>query len=316
MLQYLVILLDDTSSPYCHCDNPFREKRLLPIEELKAGILFAMKHNLMVQYILPDHSLPSEYLEVMNTIDNHIYASSLCEDKEALNAADVIVFNSYDSLNKWMYDPDKSYVLRISKAELFEHYDSLRIPMSKASRLNVVITDIESFTNADFKKYNDILSILSEHLKLELQKDHNIQLNILTDRIVLEDMNNCNAGDENITLAPNGKFYCCPAFYYDEHKCVRTGLFGRDFSIGNLKDGLKIPNAQLYKLAYAPICLNCDAYQCKRCVWLNRKMTLEINTPSHEQCVIAHLERNASRKFAPNKIKEIDYLDPFDTIVK
>lgn len=52
-------------------------------------------------------------------------------------------------------------------------------------------------------------------------------------------------------------------------------------------------------------------------------MTYEVNTPSHEQCVISHLERNASRlllsnirkhgTFLPNKeIKEIKYLDPFE----
>lgn len=52
-------------------------------------------------------------------------------------------------------------------------------------------------------------------------------------------------------------------------------------------------------------------------------MTLEVNTPSHEQCVVAHLERNASRQllasirdvgtFLPGKeICDIDYLDPFE----
>lgn len=56
---------------------------------------------------------------------------------------------------------------------------------------------------------------------------------------------------------------------------------------------------------------------------MNRKTTLEVNTPSHEQCVVAHLERNASRSlllgirryrtFLPgHEMKEITYLDPFD----
>ncbi|MEE1222143.1 MAG: CXXX repeat peptide maturase, partial [Bacteroidaceae bacterium] len=75
---------------------------------------------------------------------------------------------------------------------------------------------------------------------------------------------------------------------------------------------------------HAPICRHCDAYQCRRCVWLNRKTTYEVNTPGHEQCVVAHLERNASRELlnrirrhgtflpANEEIKEIDYLDPFN----
>ena len=95
-------------------------------------------------------------------------------------------------------------------------------------------------------------------------------------------------------------------------------------AVGDLSTGLNILNRQLYQLDHAPLCRRCDAYQCRRCIWLNHKITLEVNTPSHEQCVIAHIERNASKKlldnirrhgeFLPDKetIKKIDYLDPFD----
>ena len=87
-----------------------------------------------------------------------------------------------------------------------------------------------------------------------------------------------------------------------------------------LQTGLDIKNRQLYRLEYAPLCRVCDAFQCKRCIWLNRKTTGEVNTPSHEQCVAAHLERNASRKllndwqdyFPDKKIEPVDYLDPFE----
>jgi CXXX repeat peptide maturase len=128
-------------------------------------------------------------------------------------------------------------------------------------------------------------------------------------------MNNCDAGIANITLAPNGKFYVCPAFYYND----------ADDDIGDLEKGLDIKNAQLFHLEYAPLCRICDAYQCRRCVWLNRKTTLEVNTPSHEQCVVSHLERNQSRLLLERlrqetsfksdaDMKEIDYLDPFDIL--
>ena len=142
-------------------------------------------------------------------------------------------------------------------------------------------------------------------------------------RMMLDGMNNCNAGSESITLAPDGKFYVCPAFYLaDEDEDY--GLGKSKCAVGSLVDGLDIKNPQLYKLSHAPLCRNCDAYQCKRCVWLNRKTTYEVNVPSHEQCVVAHLERNASRAllmdirkhgtFLSEKEdkKEISYLDPFD----
>ena len=137
------------------------------------------------------------------------------------------------------------------------------------------------------------------------------QINLLTDRILLDKMNNCNAGIENITLAPNGKFYVCPAFY----------LENENDSVGDLVTGINIKNKYLYQLQNAPLCRKCDAYQCKRCVWLNRKTTREVNTPSHEQCVVAHIERNAGREllydlqafgaWKEKSIGEINYLDLF-----
>ena len=137
--------------------------------------------------------------------------------------------------------------------------------------------------------------------------------------MMLDKMNNCGAADSNVTLAPDGKFYVCPAFY----QANSDTIISKSYNIGSLLEGLDIKNPQLYKLDHAPICRKCDAYQCRRCIWLNRKTTLEVNTPSHEQCVVAHLERNASRdllanirkhgKFIPEReIKAIDYLDPFD----
>lgn len=134
-------------------------------------------------------------------------------------------------------------------------------------------------------------------------------------------MNNCNAGVDHITLAPDGLFYICPAFYYEQIKNENTNN-----SIGDITKDIEIKNQQLYRLDHAPICRECDAYHCKRCVWLNRKLTLEVNTPSHEQCIVAHTERNASKRLLEdinktealidNTIENLDYIDPFDKFKK
>ncbi len=304
MLQYLIILLDDTSTSFCHYENTKTECRLIPIETLKQGIRFGMMENLMIQFVYPDYELPTEYAEVIESID-HSKIKPMATD------ADVLV------LNEWKLPTDAEdipIVLRTSKAELFARYRELEEVLKKCQRLNVVITDVETFTEEDFNTYREVLTGLAEALKTLYVGGKTPQLNLLTDRMMLKEMNNCGAGDTTITLAPNGKFYVCPAFYYEDEAD----------SIGDLEHGLDIKNKQLYKLQYAPICRKCDAYQCKRCVWLNRKTTLEVNTPGHEQCVVAHLERNVSRELMNNirkhgtflpeneEIKEIDYLDPFD----
>lgn len=303
MIQYLIILLDDTSVSFCHYENTKNERRLIPLEALRQGIRFGMMENLMIQFVYPDYELPQEYQEAIESIDHS-------KIKPQNENADVWVTDKVESISS-----DIPVVLRINKETLFVREQEITEITGNVSRLNIVLTDVETFTEEDFVRYETLLGNLSATLEQLYVIGKTPQLNLLTDRMMLKQMNNCGAGETNITLAPNGKFYVCPAFYYEDEKD----------SIGDLEHGLDIKNKQLYRLDHAPICRHCDAWQCKRCIWLNRKTTLEVNTPSHEQCVLAHLERNASRKllsdirkrgtFLPEQgdIKEIDYLDPFET---
>ena len=322
MLQYLVIQLDDTSVSYCHYENKKTIHNLISIEDLKSGILYAMKENLMIQFLYPDYELTKDYKDVIDTISHYNIVPSVCEDKSLLENADVVVFHDWMKLELFNFTGQSACVLRTSKDELFEKYSQLGKILNIVPRLNIVITDIDTFKGADYKKNKKVLSYLSEEIERMYLDRKSPQLNLLTDRMMLNSMNNCNAGFENITLAPDGKFYVCPAFYLAEDS-EDYGLGKAKYNIGDLRKGVDIKNPQLYKLSHAPLCNHCDAYQCKRCVWLNRKMTYELNTPSHEQCVIAHIERNASRDllyrirkygtFLPEQeIKEIDYLDPLD----
>ncbi|MDR0799393.1 MAG: CXXX repeat peptide maturase [Dysgonamonadaceae bacterium] len=315
MLKYLVILLDDTAVSYCHYENTKTEKRLISLDDLKAGVLFAMKHNLTIQFVYPDYELPAPHKEAIETIDHIKMMSS---ENSQNSDADVIIFQSDKSFTREKIDKnrEKILVVKSSKKALSGIGKIISENDGKITRLNLVLTDIETFTEEDFAAYKQFLEKIRETVEKQYRNGQIPQINLLTDRILLEKMNNCNAGVENITLAPNGKFYICPAFYFENE----------EDNIGALSSGTDIKNPQLYRLEYAPLCRRCDAFQCRRCVWLNRKTTLEVNTPSHEQCVTAHLERNASEKlcndlksagyFSDKEIKSVDYLDPFETIEK
>ncbi len=316
MLKYLLIPLAGDSVSFCHYAPGHDSSNLIPLETLKEAIFWAMKENLNIQFIFPDYELPEEYKAAVNIIDHATVVSSTCEDCTISAEADIVVFDTWASISFYKFKHGDNYVIRCSKEEFFENARFLNIVLPKVDRLVVVITDIESFNESDFEKYASTLYALIPIVKDEYKKGHAVQFNLLTDRMLLDKMNNCNAGDESITLAPDGNFYICPAFYLDGSKPV-----------GNLKAGLDIKNPKLYRLDHAPICRICDAFQCRRCAWLNKKTTLEVNTPSHEQCVVAHIERNASKKllesirekgiFLPGKnIPTLDYLDPFETLIK
>lgn len=325
MLQYLVILLDDTSVAYCHADNPLKERNLMPIETLKKGILFGMKQNLMIQYVFPNYALPEEYASVIESIDNvKIYpiGHKPVTGIESENEADVEVADIVPEKVE-----TKNLVLRLTFSEMLKQKDGIAKLFANGRRVNLCITDVEKFTDEQIETYRQVLDEWNKALLDLYKQGQSSQFNLLTDRMMLEKMHNCEAGVGNITLAPNGKFYLCPAFYYDERMQVFNQMNhhkpSSDTSVGDLENGLDIHNPQLLQLDHAPLCRNCDAYHCRRCVWLNRKLTWDINTPSRQQCVMAHLERNASRsllndirnigEFMPNiEIKEINYLDPFE----
>lgn len=310
MIQYLVILLDDTSVAYCHMDNPCKNRNLMPLDTLKKAIRFGMLENMMIQYVYPNYELPIEYESVIDSIDNLKIGK------------DIIVLNEI---------PQKIHsdnvVLRLSFADVIKKkYDIANLlPISK--RINIFITDVECFKDSDVESYKETLSIWVQALVKAYKEGKTPQFNLITDRMVLTEMRNCGAGVSNITIAPNGKFYLCQAFYYAEKlgidDCMNHNEPTSNYSVGDLENGLYIPNKQLLKLDHAPLCRNCDAYHCNRCIYLNQKLTWDCNTPSHQQCVMAHIERNAARQllteirsfcsFLPGMdINEIDYLDPFD----
>lgn len=307
MLQYLIILLDDTSTSFCHYDNKKESKRLISVDTLERGIIFAMKENLNIQFVYPEYQLPKEYNNVIETID-HTKIKPLAQ----ADGSDIMVMESIQKLT----NDYACIVLKTNLNNLSTHRETLFEMFGRVKRLNIVLSDIIHFKDVDFSLYKSLLDDLSDCLVKYYIKGHNVQLNLLTDRTLLNKMNNCNAGDKCITLAPNGRFYICPAYYYEADSD----------NIGDLDIGISIKNKQLYQLDHAPLCRRCDAFQCKRCIWMNSKTTLDVNIPSHEQCVVAHLERNASRILLQkmkkkgidtrntNNITKINYLDPFDII--
>lgn len=306
MLTYLIVILDDTSVSYCHYDCKKIDRKLIGLDDLKNGIFFAMKENLNIQFVYPNYVLPEEYREVIESIDHTKIGPSTCGEN-----LDVIVVDNLD------FDADKSknYVWRCTINELSEDVSKVIKLLPKIQRMNIVLTDILDWKEEAFVCYQGILARMVEKVAEYYSRNVLAQVNLLTDRLMIDKMNNCNAGDTSITLAPDGKFYICPAYYGKQN-------------VGTPKDGLFIANQQLYRIDHAPICRKCDAFQCKRCIWMNETSTLDCNTPSHEQCVVAHLERRAScqlNKFLETKgvaiensypLEEVNYLDPFNILNK
>lgn len=307
MFHYLVILLDDTSTSYCHADNPYVEPNLIPIDTLRRAFLFALKSNMNVQLVYPNYELPNVYKEAIFEIDHtNIVPAELTSD------ADVVVLNSIQQIFE---GSPTNIIIRDYFKNIVSSYNQLASLLCKNTNVSIVIKDISSIKEPELKEYQILMNNLETFIANFIVKGKTLQLSNITDRLTLSKMNNCNAGWRSITLAPNGKLYVCPSFFYENP----------ENHVGDLYSGITIKNQQLYKLKYAPLCSICDCFQCKRCVWLNKHLTYEVNTPSHQQCVISHYERNASKKLLDDvrkygeylngiNISEINYLDPIEIV--
>lgn len=313
MLKYLIIPLAKDAASFCHYEATPDDHTSIPIDVLRNAIVWAMKENLSIQFIFPAHYLPIDIIRLTETIDHAKIVPSGIDDTRLKIEADIVVFNTWNDVENYQYLRGQSYVIRTTFSELYTNSEQLLEALAKSDRINVVVTDVKNVSDDQYGKF---LNDIAPNILKEYKRGNQVQFNLLSDRLMLSDMNNCNAGYESLTLAPDGQFYICPAFWMDGGK-----------SVGNLEHGLDLKNPQLFKITHAPICRECDAWQCKRCVWLNKKLTHEVNTPSHEQCVISHTERNASRAlldefrkidptFMPEvNISDIDYLDPFEKII-
>lgn len=312
MLKYLVVPLACDAVSFCHYTAKLDNSQTISKDILKDSIVWAMKGDLSIQFLYPKRVLPKEIIELTETVDHVKIVPSDIDNHALLAKADIVVFNSWQEMNDFEFSLNQSYVFRTSFEDLLINECRLIKALTICNRINVVFTDID----IRYDEYENFLQGLVPSIIEEYRDGHQVQLNILTDRLMLDEMNNCNAGWESLTLAPDGKFYVCPAFWIDGST-----------SVGNLQKGLDLKNPQLFQLSHAPICRQCDAWQCKRCIWLNKRLTREVNIPGHEQCLASHIERKTSRylleefrRIGPSfmqetLIPEISYLDPFEIII-
>lgn len=308
MFHYLLVLLDDTSTSFCYLDNPNGKRNLMPLSTLKEALLYALKNNLQIQIVYPSYEIPDEYKDLIYEVDHtNIVPSTLG------TYADVVVLHScQDKLE----DGAGSVIIRDKLSNILASKADIIALLTEIGNVSLIVTDIENLDDNNIIKYESFLNEISVVIEEALLKGKQVQFANITDRLTLSSMNNCNAGWRSITVAPNGKFYLCPSFFFEDT--------GND--VGDIHTGVEIRNSHLLKSKYAPICLNCDAFQCKRCVWLNQRLTNELNTPSHQQCIAAHSERNASMRLLNNirkhgeyltgvEIKPLSYTDPIEIII-
>lgn len=270
--KYLQFIMSDNITPHCSYISKGKDVKsnIMSKDIFEKGLLFANNNNFN-PVILGDRSFQNNnnYINIINNESKDYDNNSIIICNDSLNLP-----NNFNGI----------CILLITKDNL-KNLSNFVLELHKSvSRINVIIQDIDKWTDLDINIYKEKLEELVVYVTSAYKNNNPIEIDILTDILDLESRCNCDAGKSHISLAPNGKFYICPAFYFDNP----------DNNIGDLENGINIYNEYLLNIENAPICTGCDAYHCKRCVYMNKKLTNEINTPSRIQCMLSHLEKNAS----------------------
>lgn len=304
--KYLYFINSSNIVPHCLYKSN-NSQNVMSSETLHKGLDFAKKNG-FIPIIWRNETISSseykeeEFMTIIPNKSNYIPKNSL-----------VVYDNNIDPI----IDSYGKCTLLVTKEKISEIFQIIKDLFKYNKRIEIVLQDIGNWNNEDINLYSEQLENIIPFVVSTYKCGDPISLNILTDILNLKSMNNCGAGNNTFTLAPNGKFYICPAFYFDNPES----------HVGSLEDGLVIKNEQLLKISNAPICQACDAYHCKRCKFLNVKMTGEINIPSKMQCIISHIERRYSKQLqtalekencliSKNYLMDLDYLDPLDKIIK
>ncbi len=176
---------------------------------------------------------------------------------------------------------EKNCILTLDEKNINSLASMVEELIEKVSRININLIMKGRTLDLDIyeRQLKRMVTMLIEYYRAGEMKE----INLITDRLFLDRMDNCESGNYNFSVAPNGNFYICPAFYFNTP----------ELEVGSLDEGINL-NKEHFKLKNAPYCSKCDVYHCNRCVYLNKLLTNEFNTPSSSQCKKSHLEREMS----------------------
>lgn len=310
MLKYLTVILDDSCPSICCYSTEGRRGNLMPLDTLKKAIRFALMENLSVQVVFPQEEMPQLYYDALDDIE---YVSIASDNHHKTENYDVIVSTCVSGAINVGQSEATTIICNTCFEDFMENYSKIDLRLFLNKRLNLILTNILYLSvRENQQRYENALSAFAQSfVDICVQNKAFPSINIITDRLFLKEMNNCNSGVESVTICPDGNIYPCPAFN------------GSRYSIGDVDNGIIGKNLHLYRLNYAPICERCDAYHCTRCVWQNKLLTREINIPSAEQCIKSHIERRVISKMSAklasifagiNPINDLEYLDPIQLL--
>ena len=314
-MKSLVLLVDESAPSFCYYPSPeVSGGATMSRSVFEAALEYARANDLPLQLVCGADGLPTELQRALGDYPAVCYApAGACSGPDDVPVIEASAPQVIDSLPVGHHP---IAVLRVAREEVPRFPQVWRALAERVNRVVVVLADLEEeLDEQSLDAYTQALGAIRLELEAAYLSGEDAELNIISDRMVLQSPRQCNAGIDHVTVSPSGQLYLCPGFARDG--ALPLGMVGEEPVIAN---------RHLLTLERAPICSVCDAYQCRRCVYLNQRCTLELNTPPSQLCRTAHREREAARQLVEDlhardvltnlrPIEPIDYDDPLELLL-
>lgn len=309
----LYFLLDDNFVTFCHYNNYDKStntNNYMTLETIENGLKYSRQNFMSPVFIHGDKRyLNTNFSKIFDEYSiQHIVPIYLRSEAVYLQNVLYVIDHSTIKLCNEKLD---NCIYNIYQYNIEELSNDIVYLLDYADRINVNVLDVDS--NFNEKIYLDQLLEIKKYL-VDLYMKQGIvkEINILTDILLGKEWSNCKAGERSFTYAPNGKFYVCPGFYFEDNETASNII---------VKEFLKSRTSKLYRREFHPICQECDAKQCRICVYHNQKATGEVNVSPSYLCRKSHIERTVSLELGKDLLQagydldlEFGYLDYKDPI--
>ncbi|WP_346916354.1 radical SAM peptide maturase, CXXX-repeat target family [Clostridium sp.] len=303
--KYMIFITSDKSTSHCIYESN-GENNVMSQEIFDKGMKFCDNNN-FIPVILEDNNNKFQY-----DGDNSLTIMKGINEREDINGVSVLSM-SEELIGE---DCNDACIVNVYKENIYELANFIEKIKENYSRINLIIKDIQHWSENDVEKYSRELDKLIKIIVKSYENDEGIDINVLTDIFELTEHNRCSSGIYTYALAPNGKIYMCPAVYFNDDKKY----------LGSIEDGILKEFKEEFKSKNLIICSKCDSYHCKNCKFINGLMTEEINMSPRIQCLISNLEKEKSyilqqvlidnnlisRKHITNYIHHNMYKDPIE----
>lgn len=281
-IKNLYFLLDSQFITFCQNEKKSFRFEKMDNQLILDGLKYASENFFDITFIhSKDNFSYIEETEYSNYLIHHIIPIKFYKEANKLKKVTWVIEKSTVETS---FNLINNCILNISENDICNLMFYINKIYNKVKRININIINITP--NFDLILYKQQLIELKDLIKkLYSNTGFFLEVNVLTDLLLINVHDNCKAGETSFTLGADKNLYVCPASY-SEGSGNKIGSL--DFGLINHKD------SHLYKNEFRPLCTLCTSYQCVNCVYLNKLSTNEVNVAPSYQCKKAHIEQEVA----------------------